>query len=59
MDLETKKKIEDIVGKVSERKLSPKMAVDQICQLMDSYADRAVISFLELENQSRKRTTNE
>ena len=53
MDLEIKKKIENIVAKVAGGKTSEKMAVERLIQIMDNYADKAVMSFLELEAKNR------
>jgi hypothetical protein len=49
MEKEIKKKIEDIIVKVAEGKLSKKSAVEQIIHFMENYADRSVVAYLELE----------
>jgi len=49
MKKEIKKKIEDIIFEVAEKKLSKKSAVDQIIHIMENYADRSVVAYLELE----------
>gem|GEM_PF-1792973 len=51
MDQETKKKIKDIVAKTADGNLPIKSAVAEIIHLVENYADRAVVAYLELERK--------
>jgi predicted transcriptional regulator len=54
MDRETEEKIRDVVARAADGGLPEKTAVEEIIRIVENYADRAVIAYLELERRHRE-----
>jgi len=51
LDLKDKEKIKHVIAYLADGKLEKEAALERIIKIMDDYADKAVISFLQVEGR--------
>jgi len=51
LDLKDKEKIKHVIAHLADGKLEKEAALERIIKIMDDYADKAVISFLQVEGR--------